>query len=482
MRQDLRLLPAAAGGWVLVWLGIRVTAGPGLLLLLLVLMTLLGAVSVMRRPPSGRHRDNAAGRAAATVAVACAVATVLLGLSLLRAHQRAMSVEPHIGSELNATLAITSEFKPTGAIQAGGAGTGLVEARWLLGSGVPVVVLTGEGWRQPTVGSIVRVLVRVADTDPGDRAAVLLITSGAPELVSRAPPLASAIASLRAGLIRASAGLDPHSRALVPGIAIGDDRELLPSLAQDMRAASLTHLTAVSGAHVAMVVGLVLLGLAWAPRLVRAVVATLVLAGLVMLVHPEASVLRAAAMGVVLILGLLLARPRSALPALWFSVISLLLIDPWLASSFGFVLSVSATAGLLLLARPLARWAARWLPKGLAMALAVPFAAQLACTPALALLQPAMPVHGVLANVLAAPAVPPATLLGLAATVVSPFSPTAAVAMATAASWATAWIATVATWCAGLPLAQLPWSALVGCGVVVAALWLLRRRYAASGR
>ena len=184
--------------------------------------------------------------------------------------------------------------------------------------------------------------------------------------------------------------------------------------------------------------------------------------------HPGASVLRSAAMGGVLLLGLLLGRPRAALPALWTAILVLLAVDPWLAASFGFVLSVLATAGLLLAAGPLALRFGRVLPSPLAIALAVPVAAQLACLPALALLSPQLPVHGVLANVLAAPAVPPVTVLGLLATLVHPALPGLSEALAAWAGVATAWIASVATWCAHLPMTGAPWWTVpVGLVVVV---------------
>ena len=102
------------------------------------------------------------------------------------------------------------------------------------------------------------------------------------------------------------------------------------------------------------------------------------------------------------------------------AVAILLVADPWLATSLGFALSASATASLLLFARPLADGLARWLPRALALALAVPLAAQLACGPLLVLITPTVPVYGVLANLLAAPAAPVATLVGLAACLAAP--------------------------------------------------------------
>ena len=73
-----------------------------------------------------------------------------------------------------------------------------------------------------------------------------------------------------------------------------------------------------------------------------------------------------------------------------------------------------ATAGILLLAPGWRDAMARWLPRWLAEAIAVPAAAQLACTPLVAAISGQVSLVAVVANLAAAPAVGPATVLGLA--------------------------------------------------------------------
>lgn len=476
MTRDLRLLPAAVLGWCACLTATRLRPEGVAVLVLAGLAVVVAATARLRTPQRGRHRRAAPGRAAASLLLTAVVVTAALAWAGARSELRRATVEPLLRTSVVATLRIDGEPRRVGH------DTLLVRATLAAveggtARGVPVLVLADGSWWDVVVGSRVQARARVAPTAPGDPAGALLVPHEPPVLLARAPPLAAGVARLRAGLLRAVEGLDPQARGLVPGIALGDDRALPVALAEDLRTVSLTHVTAVSGAHVAMVLGLVMATLVRLPRPWRAGVAGVVLVGLVLLVHPSASVLRSAAMGAVLLLGLLLARPRAALPALWTSVLVLLAVDPWLASSFGFVLSVLATAGLLLGSGPLAAWLSRALPRPLAVALAVPLAAQLACLPALALLQPRMPVHAVLANTLAAPAVPPATVLGLAATLVAPVSASAAASLAGLAGVATAWVAAVATWCARLPLATLPWwvVVVVVAGVVLVAV-LMRRR------
>src|SRR3954447_13166080 len=143
----------------------------------------------------------------------------------------------------------------------------------------------------------------------------------------------------------------------------------------------------MAGANVAIVLGVVLFAVRWARAgpVLTAVVCATALAGFVILARPSPSVVRAAAMGAIGLIGLAAGRPRSALPALAAGVAVLVVLDPELAGDAGFALSVLATSGLLLLA-PKWRDGLRrkgW-PPGAAEALAVPAAAQLACGPVIA--------------------------------------------------------------------------------------------------
>jgi competence protein ComEC len=189
----------------------------------------------------------------------------------------------------------------------------------------------------------------------------------------------------------------------------------------------------------------------------------------VVLARPEPSVLRAAVMGGVALVGILLARRGAGAAALSTAVVGLLAIDPWLSRSFGFVLSVLATTGLLVLAGPLAAVFSRFVPRGVALLIAVPVAAQLACQPVLLLLTPALPLYGIVANVLAEPAAPIATVVGLVSCLLATLAPPLAVPVAWLAWVPSSWIAAVATFCAGLPGARSPWpTGPIGVGLMTA--------------
>ena len=352
------------------------------------------------------------------------------------------------------------------AVQGADDGPGVTAVR------IPVRILGLEITDRMPLGTRVMGRVRVIALDAGDDRVALVRPVTPLQLVSAAAPMLGAADTLRAGFLELMYPFAGDGAALLPGLAIGDTTAVSDDLDADMKSSALSHLTAVSGANCAIVVGLVLgLGsLARWPRAVRVVAALLALGGFVVLVTPEPSVVRAAVMASVVLLALVSGRPARGLPVLGLAVLGILVLDPWIAREYGFVLSVLATAALLVLAGPLAAVLGRVLPDALALAIAVPLAAQLACQPVLILLAPEVPLVGVIANVLAAPAAPVATIVGMIACLLAPIIPPLATLVAGIAWLPAAWIAGVARVCADLPGAVLPWPAGALGAVLLAVL------------
>nr|WP_276512192.1 ComEC/Rec2 family competence protein [Cryobacterium roopkundense] len=296
--------------------------------------------------------------------------------------------------------------------------------------------------------------------------------------------------ALRSGFSRAASTLPGDGATLLPGLAIGDTSAVTPALDDAMKGSSLSHLTAVSGANCAIVIASIMLlgSVVGLRRRLRIALALGALLGFAVLVTPEPSVLRSAVMASVALVSIGIGRPGRGVATLALSVIILLVSDPWLSRSYGFTLSVLATAGLLVVAGPLAQALARWMPKALALIIAIPLAAQLACQPVLLLLDPAIALYGVPANLLAAPAAPVATLVGLLGCLLLPVLPGVASGLITAAWVPSAWIAAVAKACADLPGNRLPWLEglpgviLFSCGTLLVFALLLSRRTAPRRR
>ena len=341
------------------------------------------------------------------------------------------------------------------------------------GVSVPALLFGTVADEHPVpIGSVLEARVVARLTDPGDAAAVLLF-AGRPVEVREGPPWSLAwAAGMRSGFVERASALPGNGGALLPGLAVGDTSAVGESLDQAMKTSSLSHLTAVSGANCAVIVAVVtaLLSLLGAPRRLRIAGALAALGLFVVLVTPEPSVVRAALMALAVLLAVAAGRPVAGIPVLSLIVLLVVIADPWLSRSYGFVLSVLATAGLLTLTRPLTRLLATVLPRSLAAAFAIPLAAQLACQPVLVLLSAQIAVLGVPANLLAAPAAPLATLLGLLGCVLAPVTgPIADLALWLAWLPAT-WIAAIATTVQALPSPSLPWLPGAAGALLLAAL------------
>jgi competence protein ComEC len=344
----------------------------------------------------------------------------------------------------------------------------------------------GAGWEDLRLGDRVRLAGSLRPAPSTSPLAAYLFTDDAPEHLGDESLVLRGAESMRSGLRRAVVGLGADAQGLLPALVVGDTGALPSMLVADLRDSGLAHLTAVSGANVAIVVGAGLLLARW----VRVRGYALVGIGLalvvwfVLLARPQPSVLRAAVMGSVALVGVAVAGRGQAVRALLASVMVLLLADPWLARSWGFALSVAATAGLVMLAR---RWSSAlppWLPDPVRDGVGVALAAQVATLPLVVALSGQVAVLSVVANLLAAPAVAPATVLGAAAAAASPVAPRVAGACAWLAQWPTEWIAVVAHRTASAPVATLPWpegwaggvSALALIGAAVSAILAARRR------
>lgn len=496
-RHDVRLVPAALGAWGAAagavalgdpagrWL---VPVGGALAVVAVVVLVVVCGV--------GARPAGALGLVA-LVAVSAGVVAVSVG-----AHGQVRTAGLLSGLVADrATVAVTGlvASEPAPLPRTSGVGGGSVPEGPRYRMVLEVDTVAGRGRTGPAAASVlalvdadvstaprygarVRAAGRLVPTSPGDREVALLVVTRSPEVRAPPGPIDSVTGLLRSSLVEASAGLGAGTAGLLPALAVGDTTGVPEDLTAAMRAVGLTHVMAVSGAHFA-IVGTCVLGLTALARLrrkARVLVLVPVMAGFVLLVHPGASVLRAAGMGAVATIGLLLGRPSRALPALAATVIVLIAVDPWLARDYGFVLSVLATAGLVLLTGPLAERARRVVGRPVAYAVAVPVAAQVVCAPVIVLLTPGVATLAVPANLLAAPAVAPATVLGVLTALVAPWWPTAGMVLAHAAGVPVWWIAQVARRAAAVPGATLGWpsgpggAALLAVVTAVALALLLR--------
>lgn len=266
---------------------------------------------------------------------------------------------------------------------------------------------------------------------------------------------------------RALDTLDTESAALVLGTAYGDDSLMSSTAREEYKLSGLSHITAVSGANIAIVfLGAYRLVLAirpyrfasaylllrsWMRRLrgrsagrsrpqqpappnAHALpplvhrLSTLAIPHRVMvlcgvaavlayatLLETEGSVIRSLAMGLLGAYAMLRGSGRQSLAALQTTVLMCLLAAPHLAVDMGFALSVTATSALILLGPPLIRLLMRIMPVFCAEMLAAPIVASLWCTPLILVMSGKVPLYSVPANLIAAPLAPLSMLAGLVA-------------------------------------------------------------------
>ncbi len=264
---------------------------------------------------------------------------------------------------------------------------------------------------------------------------------------------------LRARLAASVAiGLHGDRRAVVEGVVLGDDQDIPDELRQRFRASGLYHLLAVSGQNVALVAASAL-GLAWlarAPRLLGEMAALAGMAGYVLAVGPQPSVIRAGVAGALASLAWLSAREGDRWYALLLGALVLLGWNPYTIYDPGFQLSFAAVLSIFLFAPRLMRALEGYpVPRPLAGVIAISTACGLATAPVSWLQFHAVPLLTVPANALAAPVVAPLLGLALAAAGLAPVAPSAAAALAWLNGWCAAYLAACARVVGGLPGAQI---------------------------
>ncbi len=356
-----------------------------------------------------------------------------------------------------------------------------VEARnetWASGALIEVSVGgdTLDAWRALPLGARVSSIVTLGVPPPEEGLTARARARAAPTVVADPGPLDTAVQRVRAGLREACSELTPEARALVPALVVGDTGAMDPDLTARFKVVGLTHLTAVSGANLVLLLGfvrVVAVCLGVRGRGLLFVVGVTVFA-FVALCLGEPSVVRAAAMGLVGLAALGRGgRGRQGLRYLAAAVLGLVVWDPWLARSLGFALSVTASAGLLLWAGSWAEVLRRWLPAWLAEAVATPLAAQLATQPIVTAVSGQVSVVGLLANAVAGPLVGPATVLGFAAAGAS----VVAMPVARLLAWLAGWCARGLCWIALIgsefPGASVGWPATPPAVALVAVVCLL---------
>jgi competence protein ComEC len=222
-------------------------------------------------------------------------------------------------------------------------------------------------------------------------------------------------------LDRGARTMDPRDRSLYLGFVIGDDRAQSEAMIAAFRAAGLSHLTAVSGQNVALLLAVAGPGLRRLRHTTRWAVTLALIGWFALLTRFEPSVIRASVMAALVASAVVAGRRAAPARILGLTVTMVLLVDPLLVHSVGWWLSVGATTGIALAGPPLALRLPG--PQAVRTALAVTIGAQLGVAPVSIAVFGPLPLASVPANLMAAPLAGPVMIYGLPAGVLAAGAP-----------------------------------------------------------
>lgn len=467
-RIDLRLVPVVVVTWSAALAGGRMDAVWSAVVA--VALGLFGGVFLVvghRQGPSGvRPRTLWA-----TLALACVLgAAVAVHCAVIADNRENGPLAPAMSADEGVVVHLLITGSPTPVPSPAPSS----DDRWMVDAGLihltskgnvirgtaGIVVSGGAAWRNVRAGQSVRTTGTLKQVREGQSEAALLSASSDPVVTGSGFDARQTAADVRKGFVSAADWLPPDASGLLPGMVTGDTSALPESLEAAMKTTGMTHLTAVSGANCSLILGGFIL-LARCFRLARPAAGAFAACGLVAfvtMVGPDPSVLRAAVMGTVGLAALAGGLRGRSLSFLCLATTILLLLDPAMAANVGFLLSVLATFGIVLLAARIASWIPSWVPRWLAAGVAVPLSAQLLCGPVIVALQPQFTTFALIANVVAGPLVAPVTIFGTIAVPLATLLPWLAVVPIAVSGTCAGLVAGVARLFAGLPGAALPWA------------------------
>lgn len=289
------------------------------------------------------------------------------------------------------------------------------------------------------------------------------------ETTGAGSPLSRASNRVRRALVDGTSGVPENLRGLFSGLAVGDDRSQPRDMVDDFRASGISHLTAVSGQNVAYLVATASPLLARLGKWSRLAAVLGLIGWFTVLTRAEPSVVRAAVMAGLVALSGAFGAGLNGRTVLAVTTMVLLVIDPMLAWSVGFALSVGATAGLAWLSQPIAGVLGSRVSAG--GVLSSTLAAQAGTAPVLLFVFGSIPAVTLVANPLVIAVAGVVMTVGVPLALVASFVPWFAPVVAACLTPPLWWVATVARVCADHGPAG--WANLVAWGGV--AWWFAHR-------
>ena len=473
---DLRLLPPVLAGWMATRLGL--THAPATTLAASAATATLGVAALCSSSAKNPGRAKLYVVPIGTTLLVAAALATSAALHLYALHLGPVSELATARARATATATVTGDPKPVKGIIllpvrideiAADASADADESAPRLQVHSDATVLAHPydpddtaRWMALTPSMHIELTGRlIPPKDPADGDAATLTSSQPPTVIGGPSLLQRFAGALRSDLHHAVAELPTEPAGVLPALTLGDTSAVPTQTTTDLKAAGLSYLVVVSGENLVFLSAAVIPLVRYAGLRAHAIAifAAVLALAFTALARPGPPMVRATVTALLASIALATGRRFRGLTATAGAALILMLADPWLAHQYGFVLSVAATAGLLISAPS---WRDRLIvlhrvPRWIATSAAYTAAAEVYCEPLLVTFTGALPLYAIAANVLAVPAAPPATVLGIAAMAGYVLWPPAGHAAAWLAQWPTRWICLVAHGVAHVPGATLPW-------------------------
>ena len=206
----------------------------------------------------------------------------------------------------------------------------------------------------------------------------------------------------------------PGDAALLTAMMFGGYAGISSAVIDDFSTTGIIHILSVSGSHIALIGGAVILICSFCHirRKITVWICAFIIFFYALLAGFCAPVLRSLLMALAGLGAILAGREQDSSQAFALTALLLLIYEPLWIYDVSFLLSFSATGGILFFYKPIAVKLA-WLPRPVALSFAVTLAAELASLPFIAYYFSVFPVASFVANLVAVPLLEMAVLLGL---------------------------------------------------------------------
>lgn len=210
--------------------------------------------------------------------------------------------------------------------------------------------------------------------------------------------------------------LEPDASFLA-GLLLGSRRGIDESLLEDFQRTGITHVIAISGYNITLLIVIVFAFFSVFERRIRIILSMLFVVVFVLLVGMGAAVVRAAIMGVVGLLALWSFRQQDTFLALMLAACLMVMVNPYiLIVDLGFQMSFLATVGVIYLSPHIMKWVS-FIPNKFAIreSFALTLAAQLMVLPVLVMNFDGISLVAPLVNIIVLPLIPWVMLFGFCA-------------------------------------------------------------------